>query len=580
MNTLQNYIDRYDKVIRNLGYTGQAPEVLKHLLANATYISEVEHATYMAEASLERASLLNSKIQHCVNMMYSVYRGSCPRVIMKVMAKNYITLNPFDKIAEAPNFSVYYLGYYRWETRTGNSANSETSYNTGDEDEGQTLDDKSFLTNRGYKVIDISGLPDNGDGTGTSGPGDGEATTPIYSLDELIGGADDRYTYTGDWVEDTATFYPATSKDDKSAIWIIKCFIAPKVIGAPMEIDSQIRSTNTYYLDCTSDNLSDDVFVQVADQRVPKTRLFADHILNNTVFDLTLPSFGSRLYFVNYFSDLGGQRDSRALGGITPGTRVKAQFYKYSELSDYNPNDLKRVSLKDFDYMPFNDGFLKKLIIEETVPGLCYVDAIPHDDLNTIHYKANRDRYVNSILRSNSDIGTVLEETFPEIIVSGGTSYSFKSSTLDPTSVDIYYIPKNENVILTQKQIDSFTENKQAYYIVSGDKIKVNLGTKYIATFTVSIDLYRNTLTDFKVVIGDEIIKANYEKKFGIEFGDETMEELRALISKVSNVKRVSDLSVKFTDISGNPINLEDKSLTGVYFETRYVITTNVIIGG
>ena len=89
MKSVQDYIDRYKGVVKNLGYAGESADILIQLLANASWIGEVENASYMAESSLEKASLINSKIQHCVDMMYSVYRGACPRVIMKIKPTKY-----------------------------------------------------------------------------------------------------------------------------------------------------------------------------------------------------------------------------------------------------------------------------------------------------------------------------------------------------------------------------------------------------------------------------------------------------------------------------------------------------------
>ena len=83
MRSLQDYIDIYKNIAKNLNLQGDSVEVLAQMLANASYISEVENITYAQEASLEKATLMNSKIQHCMNDMYSVFRGSCPRVIIK-----------------------------------------------------------------------------------------------------------------------------------------------------------------------------------------------------------------------------------------------------------------------------------------------------------------------------------------------------------------------------------------------------------------------------------------------------------------------------------------------------------------
>ena len=112
MKSLQEYIGLYRGIARRLNLRGDSIEMLSQLLGNATYISEVEHLSYTQEASLERASQLNSKIQHCMNEMYSVFRGSCPRVLIHFTSLSYLEYNIFDEIATFNNFSLYYLGYH------------------------------------------------------------------------------------------------------------------------------------------------------------------------------------------------------------------------------------------------------------------------------------------------------------------------------------------------------------------------------------------------------------------------------------------------------------------------------------
>ena len=101
MYTVQDYIDRYTTIGKNLGLSGESLNALSQMLGHASYISEVEHVSYTAESSLERSSLMNSKIQHCVDNMYSVFRGLCPRVILKIKPTKYLTFNPYDPIIES-----------------------------------------------------------------------------------------------------------------------------------------------------------------------------------------------------------------------------------------------------------------------------------------------------------------------------------------------------------------------------------------------------------------------------------------------------------------------------------------------
>lgn len=562
MKSLQDYIDRYSDVANNLGYSGDSVDILIQLLAHASYISEVENISYVQEASLDKATLINSKIQHCVDNMYSVFRGTCPRVMMKIKPSKYITLNPYDLMVTSNNFNIYYLGYYK-VTAPGekeSAARSTTSI---------TSTTSAIGTSKIIDTTDVS-MDESGENQGTNaGP-----SIEGLSIDELL-----KYGYTGSWEYSSATFYPAV---DDSDIQILIGFLAPKRIGDKLTVDKIINSNNTYYIDCTANNLSDDMYVEIVQsngsrERLARTRVFAEHILEHKIFDLTLPSFGSRLFFANYYKDTIG-RDSRSIVGMTENTNIHAQFYGYSELGDYNEPELKRVQYKGAELVKFSSEFLKENTVTETSDGLCYIEAIPRDGLNTIHYKASRDRYVSSIIRSNSDIGTVLEESFPDIIMSGGTSYLFTATGSEKRlgTVDIYYIPKNEGVLLSQGDIDRFKTEKRAYYVITST-ISILPGTKYFANFNIDLDLYKHTSDDdWEKTIGEDILVSGYEKKFNIDFNDSTIREIEALINKLSNVKKISGLTISFTDASGRPVSMEGKDLNQIYFEIKYSITTSI----
>lgn len=562
MKSLQDYIDRYSDVANNLGYSGDSVDILIQLLAHASYISEVENISYVQEASLDKATLINSKIQHCVDNMYSVFRGTCPRVMMKIKPSKYITLNPYDLMVTSNNFNIYYLGYYK-VTAPGEKESATRSTTS------ITSTTSAIGTSKIIDTTDVS-IDESGENQGTNaGP-----SIEGLSIDELL-----KYGYTGSWEYSSATFYPAV---DDSDIQILIGFLAPKRIGEKLTVDKIINSNNTYYIDCTANNLSDDMYVEIVQsngsrERLARTRVFAEHILEHKIFDLTLPSFGSRLFFANYYKDTIG-RDSRSIVGMTENTNIHAQFYGYSELGDYNEPELKRVQYKGAELVKFSSEFLKENTVTETSDGLCYIEAISRDGLNTIHYKASRDRYVSSIIRSNSDIGTVLEESFPDIIMSGGTSYLFTATGSEKRlgTVDIYYIPKNEGVLLSQGDIDRFKKEKRAYYVITST-ISILPGTKYFANFNIDLDLYKHTSDDdWEKTIGEDILVSGYEKKFNIDFNDSTIREIEALINKLSNVKKISGLTISFTDASGRPVSMEGKDLNQIYFEIKYSITTSI----
>ena len=469
MKTLQDYIDQYENIASGLGYMGDSVDILVQLLANATYIDEVENMSYVQEASLERSVLLNSKIQHCVDRMYSVYRGSCPRVLIKLKPSKKFSFKKFDKLVTGNRFNIYYTGYYR-------AIDKEIS-------EEKTIENLDTLETSDTENL-VFGVNNSG-----------------------------------------ITINPSSDSS-----YIIEGLIASDVVTGSKTLDY----TNTYYINVLDNDLSNDMYVVVnpdtSDTRITPTRNFSEHILDNKIFDLTLPGFGSRLYVTGYPEN----------------TTLSYTYFVYSELSSYNESDLEQINISGATLESFNTNWLEKKGFDSTYSdlGLTYISEVGRDNLETIHYKANRDRYVNSIFRSNSDIGTVFEETFPGEVKSGGTSYIFNTSS-STSGLTIYYIPKG-NSIIDNTKINEFIKNRKAYYVTTKD-ISVKKGKQLKAVLDINIELYKASSEDIGETI-DEEIKNNYQDKFGIIFNDSVVNDIRALISKYSNVKQVSSISLKLED--------------------------------
>lgn len=556
MRNLQDYINKYYTIAQNLGYTGDSIEVLVQLLANASYISEVENVAYLQESSLEKSSLINSKIQHCMDNMYSVFRGLCPRVVMKIRPTSYLTLKPFDLIQQSSSFSVYYLGYYKLiqpSSNSGDSSRPAVDSNIIDSSIIGSSSHRSGSDRSASTVVDYTRLSD---------------------LDSL-----DSEKYPGEFIYSGVTLKPSVDTES----YIIICLISPKI----HQVDKTVNTRNTYYVDCPIDNLSNDVLVKVNREQAEVTRNFADHILKPTkyVFDLTLPSFGSRIYTANYFSTLD-RTDRGDSVGIEVNTTISATYFEWSKLEDYNQSELRRLSYKGAELVGFNETWLTANMYSESSKGsgLCFVKEVGRDDLNTIHYKANRNRYVNSMVRSNNDIGTILEENFPQYVKSGGTSYVFKTlGNNSGSELKIYYIPKDESRLIPDtsddpgkgvSSIEDFIEKEQAYYIITKN-IKVLKGDRYTAEFNISLELYRNSTEDLNGSIGS-ILKSTYERKFNTVFNDTTIEEVKSLISKFSNIKRINSLGITFLNSRGDIVKMSDIDPIISYFDISYNVSTLV----
>lgn len=496
MRSLQDYINIYRGIASKLNLQGDSVEVLSQMLANASYISEVENITYAQEASLEKSTLINSKIQHCVDNMYSVFRGSCPRVVLNIKPTKYLSYNIYDEIVSSNSFKVYYLGYY--DKSSGVIAGEDNPEISGEE---------------GFEFSPITIAPAVGD--------------------------DDTYTIMG-----------LLAKETVNRSWTL-------------------NETNTYYVNCLEDDLSDDFWVKINGEFYNTTRQFSDHILNGSIFDLTLPSFGSRLYVADIFRDRMERQES-----TTPAnTQVEALYYKYSLLSSYNTSELRKVNIRGAEMVAFDRTWIAGRGYTELGTGLAFMSEVERDDIVTIHYKANRDRYVNSILRSNSDIGTVLEETYPDKIVSGGTTYEF-SSNGNNNRIIIYYVPFSNSTILTEDEKESFIEDRRAYYIT--DNIDIQRGFQYTAIFNIDVEIYQNTSIDSEV----SDILDDYSNKFGVNFS-ESLEEIRSLISKISNVKQVSSIEVTYTSEDGSVVDPgEVEGAKNAYYTVDYIINSTLVSTG
>ncbi len=526
MKTLNNYISEYSNIAKRLGYTGESINILVHMLANASYISEVEQVAYTREASLDKALYMNSKIQHCMDHMYSVYRGHCPRVVISVNFLRPVSFMPYDEIVRSSNFSIYYIGEYIKEV------DDEMEVEVEEEDtNGDIITRKKSLYKWTYREGQLS-----------------------------------------------------LSNADLGQRYIVG-FIAPSKSTSTITTSSYQK----YFIESSVGNLSNDVCVKISETgEMPKvSRNFSDHILDPTksVFDLTTTDYGSRVYFFDYFTGINEHltwndvSESEAADETSSvNVQVEATFYTYSTLDSYNSSELSRILIKGGELVPFdldsdNNFLFGKLGFPEK--GIVYIRETPRDVLSTIHYKANRSRFLNTILRSNADVGYILEEYYPEAVKSGGTYYKFTNQG-DINLLDIYYIPQGQG--LTAGQIEDFKSKRKAYYVADSDYININAGTKWKANFDISLELFKNLNEDYYTSVGKTLIIEPYKERFGIIFDDDLLEEIKAKISKLDNIKKISGFQVTYEDSIGNIIeSLDEVELPeALYYEINVTITTTV----
>lgn len=500
MRSLQDYRNIYREIADNLNLQGASVELLVQFLSQASYISEVQNISYVEEASLEKATLMNSKIEHCMDEMYSVFRGTCPRVIMSIKPSKYMTYNPFDELISSNSFKVYYLGYFNGKSINNNS-------------------------------------------TGTSSVA----------------------------IEDGFIYRPISMVPGDT--YIIIGLLASEVIDK----DWTINDSNTYYVQTEENGLSNDMWVKINGDFFDSTRVFTDHIERSEVFDLTIPGYGSRLYVANILKDNGGNPIK------TPAnTGVSARYYKLSNISDYNLSEIKKINLKGAEFISFEEEFLNRGYAE-LVPGLIVLNSIQPDTISTIHYKANRDRYMNSLFRSNTDIGRDLQEMYPNKVMLDGTSYKFETKDdSDYSKLIISYVPVNRNNLLTTEEINDYTTKRAAYYVTP--YIEVNPGRCITVYFNIDLELYQPDLEDVGNKI-NSLLVSEYGNKFGIELKSKDVEyEIRSLISKISNVKMIKEFSIDYIDDNHSILSEEEvyggsngnSVFENTYFDIHSSISTSI----
>jgi hypothetical protein len=250
---------------------------------------------------------------------------------------------------------------------------------------------------------------------------------------------------------------------------------------------------------------------------------------------------------------------------------IEALWFKYSLLSSYNEAELKKMVIRGTVPVGFEGSVFQGST--EVAPGLVLIEETGRDTLSTIHYKANRDRYVNSIIRTNSDIGTILEETYPERVRPGGTSYKFFSGS-NGSGLNLYYVPQDPANLLTDEQIDWFRDERSGYYVT--DNMMIMPGTCYSAIFNLDLELYQSESVD--QAISD--ILEEYAGKFGVDLREKE-DEIKSLISKISNVKQISGYSIDYATEDGILLSDQVKedmweSLDSGYYKISYVINSKI----
>lgn len=98
------------QVVNNLGYYG---DVVSAVVACAAYYhlnNQTDVVTSLMEGTMSRSKLMNSKILLSGESMYSVFRGTNPRITIKIKPTSVISFGVGDLVISRSGYSLYSVG--------------------------------------------------------------------------------------------------------------------------------------------------------------------------------------------------------------------------------------------------------------------------------------------------------------------------------------------------------------------------------------------------------------------------------------------------------------------------------------
>lgn len=109
MNTIDQIKNELLDIASSASIQGVTVDALCSLLSYSIYKNQLLQARLNLESSFTTSTSLNSRIHHAANLMYSVFRGRCPRITVS----NFDTVQKisFDKLDQAFTYGGYYFYY-------------------------------------------------------------------------------------------------------------------------------------------------------------------------------------------------------------------------------------------------------------------------------------------------------------------------------------------------------------------------------------------------------------------------------------------------------------------------------------
>jgi hypothetical protein len=151
MKKLQTIEEEFREIAKSNNLKGDSVELLIKLLSYNRYESELSSRVSLLEALPSRASNINSKIEHAINNMYSVYRGKNATLKFKIKITGVLSINRFEKIY-SDRFNTFY--YSHCIDSKGNSIYGDYTFIYGQEYELIFIKSTQVIT--GSMTVDSS----------------------------------------------------------------------------------------------------------------------------------------------------------------------------------------------------------------------------------------------------------------------------------------------------------------------------------------------------------------------------------------------------------------------------------------
>lgn len=107
MKTYSEILQDLQDIQNELKLEGDAVEINKRIAAYVYYHTQIDITNAIRESSINSAYLMNSKIEHCMDNMYSVFRGTNPILTLNLILNAELGYDKFDLVYNSNTFKLY-----------------------------------------------------------------------------------------------------------------------------------------------------------------------------------------------------------------------------------------------------------------------------------------------------------------------------------------------------------------------------------------------------------------------------------------------------------------------------------------